>query len=567
MFPDRVRLLGSAVVAAVAVAAVALTSLVPDGRNGYVVAHALPAIPLLAASFVWAGRVRRRGAPEYAAFWGHWRGACACGLGAALAGTASPVWAPLLEIDLALMVAAVPFWALAGREALAIPAGRLDPAVDMVDGLTAIAVLGAPGVLLLAEPLLTNAQPAVALPLAFFLALVPAGLYGAVLSIGRVPPGERVTHALGIALVGTFCVSVALQLVRLVGGVDLPPAVVVAAHVANLSVVAALPLWSHREMSGGLGRLPVERQVRRRNPVPVLCAAVLPVVATYVLGWRRHDVWAVGYLVGLLLVVVALSAVRQTMLTRETRRLAGELAQMAEERRGLLADMVRALDDDRRRIVSELHAQAVGSLSTLGTVVQTMCVSLPAPTALAVRESVAQVQGDLNRRAEELRTLLVALRPFGAAGTGDDALGPALRAYAADLCDALPPEARPRVAIDVDPVLELDRRTATIAYRIAQEALLTAVLHARALTVTARVGADEATGEVVIEVEDDGEGLDLGAVVGGACLSALELFTDLGHGQLTVHAVPGTGTSVRSRLGGHRTPDTDRHDGRHLRLV
>ncbi len=255
------------------------------------------------------------------------------------------------------------------------------------------------------------------------------------------------------------------------------------------------------------------------------------------------------------------------MLTRETRRLAGELAQMAEERRGLLADMVRALDDDRRRIVSELHAQAVGSLSTLGTVVQTMCVSLPAPTALAVRESVAQVQGDLNRRAEELRTLLVALRPFGTAGTGDDALGPALRAYAADLCDALPPEARPHVAVDVDAVLELDRRTATIAYRIAQEALLTAVLHARAQTVTARVGADEATGEVVIEVDDDGDGLDLGAVVGGACLSALELFTDLGHGELTVHAVPGTGTSVCSRLGGHPTPAADRHDGRHLRLV
>ena len=59
----------------------------------------------------------------------------------------------------------------------------------------------------------------------------------------------------------------------------------------------------------------------------------------------------------------------------------------------------------------------------------------------------------------------------------------------------------------------------------------------------------------MIEVTDDGEGLDLGAVVGGACLSALELFTDLGHGELTVHAVPGTGTSVRSRLGGCRTPD------------
>ena len=568
VFSARTRFLGSAGVVAVALLAVALAWLVPESREGYVVAHALPAIPLLAASFVWAGRVRRRGAPEYAVFWRHWRCACACGLGAAVAGTAMPAWPPLLEVDLALMVAAVPFWAAAGREALTIPAGRLDPAVDMVDGLTAIVVLGAPGVLLLAEAQLANAQPATALPLAFFLAIAPAGLYGAVLSIGRVPPGERLVHGLGIALVGTFCVSVALQLVRLVEGIDLPLGAFVAAHVANLVVVAALPLWSHRAASGGLGRLPVERQVRRRNPMGLLSTVVLSVSAAYVLGWRRDDAWAVVYLVGLLLTVIALSAVRQTMLTRETRRLAGELARMAEERRCLLADMVRAVDDDRRRIVSELHAQAVGSLSTLGTVVQTACVSLPAPTALAVRESVAQVQGDLSQRAEELRTLLVALRPFGAVdGAGDDALGPALRAYAADLCDALPPEDRPQVVVDVDPVLELDRRTATIAYRIAQEALLTAVLHARAGTVTASVGADEPTGRVVVEVDDDGDGLDLGALVGGSCLSALELFTDLGHGDLTVRAVPGTGTSVRSRLVGHSALAGRPDDRRHLRLV
>jgi signal transduction histidine kinase len=547
---------------------VALTPLAPAGQDGYVVAHALPALPLLAASFLWAGRARRSGAPEYAVFWRNWRRACTCGLGAAVAGAASPAWPPLLEVDLALMVAAVPFWYAAGREALTIPAGRLDPAVDMVDGLIAIAVLGTPGVLLLAEPLLGTAEPAVALPLALFLALAPAGLYGSVLSIGRVPPGERVTHALGIALVGSFGVSVALQLVRLSGGVELPLGAFVGAHVANLAVVAVLPLWSRRAMSDGLGRLPVERQVRRLDAMPVVGAVVLPVVAVYVFGWRRDDAWAVLYLVGVLLAVVALGAVRQTMLTRETRRLAGDLAQMAEERRRLLADMVRALDDDHRRIVSELHAQAVGSLSTLGTVVQTACVSLPAPTARAVREAVAQLQGDLGRRAEELRSLLVALRPFGASvATSDDALGPALRAYAADLGDALTPDARPRVVVDVDPELVLDRRTATIAYRIAQEALLTAVLHARARTVTARVGAEESTGSVVVEVDDDGDGLDLGAVVDGTCLSTLELFTDLGHGELTVRAVPGAGTSVRSRLG-LPVPDGGRHDAcRHLRLV
>jgi signal transduction histidine kinase len=570
VFPARARRVGSLAAGGAAVVAVLLTPLAPAGRDGFVVAHALTAVPLLAASLVWARRAGDGGAPEYVGFWRHWARACALGLGAAVAGAASPVWPPLLDVDFALMVAAVPFWAAAGREALAISSGRRDPAVDMIDGLTAIVVLGAPGVLLLAEPLLSQADPAVAVPLAFFLAIAPAGLYGAVLGVARAPRGERVAHGLGVAVVGTFCVSVALQLGRLTGGLDLPVGVFVGAHAANLAVVATLPLWAHRTVPSGLGRLPVERQVRRHNPMPALSAAVLPVLAVYVLAWRRADGWAVTYLVGVLLTAVVLNAVRLAMLTRESRRLAGELAQAADERRRLLGDMVRALDDDRHRIVSELHAQAVGSLSTLGTVVQTACVSLPASTALAVREAIAQLQGDLSVRAEELRALLVALRPLGADGVAGmhDALAPALRAYAADLGDAVPLGARPRVIVEVGSGLDLDRRTATIAYRIAQEALLTAVVHARARTITVRLGLDEPTGGVVVEVTDDGEGLDLGAVAGGGSLSALELFTDLGHGELTVRTVPGEGTAVRSRIGGRGHPIAAvPAEARHLRLV
>jgi signal transduction histidine kinase len=573
VFPARARRVGSLAAGGAAVVAVLLTPLAPAGRDGFVVAHALTAVPLLAASLVWARRAGDGGAPEYVTFWHHWARACALGLGAAVAGAASPLWPPLLDVDFALMLAAVPFWAAAGREALAISSGRRDPAVDMIDGLTAIVVLGSPGVLLLAEPLLAQADPAVAVPLAFFLAIAPAGLYGAVLGVARAPGGERVAHGLGVAVVGTFGVSVALQLGRLTGGLDLPVGVFVGVHAANLAVVATLPLWAHRTVSSGLGRLPVERQVRRHNPMPALSAAVLPVLAVYVLAWRRGDGWAVTYLVVVVLTAVVLNAVRLAMLTRETRRLAGELAQAADERRRLLGDMVRALDDDRHRIVSELHAQAVGSLSTLGTVVQTACVSLPASTALAVREAIAQLQGDLSVRAEELRTLLVALRPLGADGAdgvagGHDALAPALRAYAADLCDAVPLGARPRVIVEVGSDLDLDRRTATIAYRIAQEALLTAVVHARARTITVRLALDEPTGGVVVEVTDDGEGLDLGAVAGGACLPTLELFTDLGHGELTVRTVPGEGTAVRSRLGGRGHPiAVAPAEGRHLRLV
>ena len=381
VFSARTRLLDSASVGAVGVLAVALTWLVPESREGYVVAHALPAIPLLAASFVWAGRVRRRGAPEYAAFWRHWRCACACGLGAAIAGTAMPAWPPLLGVDLALMVAAVPFWAAAGRQALTIPAGRLDPAVDMVDGLTAIVVLGAPGVLLLAEALLGNAVPAAALPLGVLpghRARRPVRR-GAEHRTGaaRGAPGPRARHRPGRDVLRQRRAGSSSAWSR--GSTSRsapssPPTSPTSSWWRRCLVVA--PRRVRRP-----GRLPVERQVRRRNPMGLLSTVVLSVLAAYVLGWRRDDAWAVVYLVGLLLTVVALSAVRQTMLTRDTRRLAGELARMAEERRCLLAGHGAAVEDDRRRIVSELHAQAVGSLSTLGHRRADGVRSLPAPTA------------------------------------------------------------------------------------------------------------------------------------------------------------------------------------------
>ena len=409
---------------------------------------------------------------------------------------------------------------------------------------------------------------------------MPAGIYGAILNLARVPASERVTQGLGVALEATFSLSVALQLAHVAGGLELPLPVFVGALAANLAIVAALPLWAHRVTSGGLGRLPVERQMRRTNPMPTISAVVLPVLALYVLTMRPDDRWAVAYLAVVLLIVVVLNALRHAMLSREATLLSGELASMAEERRQLLASMVRALDDDRRRTVAELHTQAVGSLSTLGTVVQTACVSLPPATATVVRETIAQLQGDLSNRAEELRMLMVAMRPpsFGetgsarggapvrenAAGAGaeaaagpgqrDDALSAALRAYASDLCAERTAAKHPAVHIEVDPRLELDRSTMTIVYRVTQEALLNAVRHAEAERVTVAVAADaHIGGAIAVEVADDGIGFDIATTAEGSGLASIRLFTDLGRGEVSVRSAPGEGTVLRSLLGVHDT--------------
>jgi hypothetical protein len=133
----------------------------------------------------------------------------------------------------------------------------------------------------------------------------------------------------------------------------------------------------------------------------------------------------------------------------------------------------------------------------------------------------------------------------------DDVLSTALRAYAAELDGGATAAERPLVRVTVDPALELDRPTMTIVYRIAQEALLNAARHAHATTVDVAIGAVDDPAGVVIEVADDGVGFDARRVRGGSGLASMQLFTTLGHGEMTVESRPGDGTVVRSRLGVH----------------
>jgi signal transduction histidine kinase len=553
VFRDGTRVGVSVGIVAVVVVTIGLSALATDDRNGYVLAHSLAAVPFLGGALVCAAIALRRCPPQYRTFWRRWYVANQLAGLATLAALGAVVlhspW--LMAVDMVLLVAAVPFWTSAALHMLAAQAGRRDTSIDVVDSTMALVVLSAPGVLLLADPMLETSDLIFAGPFAFFLALVPAGAYSAFVNLARVPAGERVAQALGVALAALFSVSVALQLAHVVGELDLPLPVFVGFHAANLALVMALPLWAHRVTAGGLGRLPVERQVRRANPMPTISAVVLPLLTVYVFALRSDDGWTVGYLAGVLLAVVVLNALRNSMLSREAQRLSGDLASMAEERRHLLASMVRALDDDRRRTVSELHTQAVGSLSTLGTVVQTACVSLPPATATVVRDTVAQLQGDLSDRAEELRMLMVAMRPpsFAPAAVGEHALSAALRAYASEVRAEPTAAAQPGVQIVVDARLELDRSTMTIVCRLAQEALLNAVRHAGATLVAVTVGADERAGGVVVEVTDDGVGFDPAGVDEGSGLASMRLFTDLGRGEMTVRSTPGGGTVVRCVLG------------------
>lgn len=574
-----------------------------DDIDPFVLAHALTALPFMLVGVACTWQVRRVGPPDYARFWRRWHIATSLGLGATIAGLlGATTHEAFLALDMALLVAAVPFWLTASIDMARMSAGRRSVSVDVIDAAAALVVLCTPGVLLVAEPLTGSEQLLFAVPFALSTVTAPVLVYLAMLNVTRIPPGERAAHGVGAALAGAVGISLSLQLARVLGGLDLPLRAFVAFHVVTMALLAATPLFAHRRVVGNLLEgMPAHRQVRQANPMPYVSAVALPLLGVYVFATHDDRPWGVWFFLAVVLAVVALNAVRYTVMSRETRRLYAGIATMAEERRRLLARMLRGLEDDRHRTATELHSQAIGSLATLGTLVQMAHVALPSDSATTVKQTIARLQADLGARAEHLRQLMLAIRPPGSAERApappperpeqheqpqqpgedaaavleaspapgapeaDDGLAVALLAAAADEWRDGP---TPEVRVMVDPALRLDWTTMTIVYRIAQEALLNVIRHAEATTVD--VSVTERHDRIQVEVRDDGAGFDPRREPRGSGIATMELFTQLGEGELTIRSRPGEGTLVRSLLRGftgapdqagrvRRRPDGDRH--------
>lgn len=516
----------------------------PEATDRYILAHALVALVCLAVGIAATAHVVRLGPAEYREFWRRWLVASCtstlAGIAAVLA-VVTEVEAFLL-VDMALLVAALPIWVSATILMARAQAGRRSVSVDLFDAVSALLVLGAPGVLLVAEPLVHAEQPAFAVPFVTVAITAPASVYLSFVNLFRIPRGERAAQGIGAVCAAVTGGNLTLQVARVLGGLTLPLRVFVAVHVLNMGLMMVIPVWAHRRPTGRLALLPEHRQVRQIDTMPYVGAVALPLMGLYVFLTRHERPWGVWFFLVVVLAVVSLNAVRYAAMSRETRRLYAGIARMAEERRQLLDRLLRGLEDDRHRTAAELHSQVVGSLATLSTVAQMAHVALPGETGLTVTETVEQLQGDLTERAEHLRQLMLAVRP---AAFDHDALTAALLAYASQLGQEGAP---PAIRVDADPGLRLDSSTMTIVYRIAQEAVRNAVRHAGDATIGVQIA--EHAGRVVVEVCDDGAGFDPATVTRGSGLTTMELFAHLGGGRLVVRSAPGQGTSVRAVLGG-----------------
>jgi signal transduction histidine kinase len=205
----------------------------------------------------------------------------------------------------------------------------------------------------------------------------------------------------------------------------------------------------------------------------------------------------------------------------ERNRLAARTSELEQLTRLLL----RAQEDERRRIARELHDEAGQALTAVK-------IELDLDGHKDAGEKVG-------RALAQVRDLSNLLRP---SALDDLGLNAALRALAADVSE------RSRIKVDLD--IETGGRTFSpeievVLYRVVQEALTNIVRHARATWVRAQLALRGA--ELMLTVEDDGQGLASGSEPKLGLLGMQERVTAAG-GTLTIGASDHNGVRLTARI-------------------
>lgn len=208
--------------------------------------------------------------------------------------------------------------------------------------------------------------------------------------------------------------------------------------------------------------------------------------------------------------------------------------------RSVEADRLRAAitaaDAERARWARELHDQTLQALGGLRVLLASAQRRNP---AIAGEPAIRQAIEDIELETDNLRAIITDLRP---SLLDDLGLGPAIEALL---------ERRRVAGLEVAAELSLgdadvlDPDLETIVYRLLQEALTNVAKHSHATS--ARVSVRITDADVLVEVQDDGEGFDTEAQTSGFGLAGMHERVYLAGGSLDVHSGP-DGTTVRAHL-------------------
>ncbi len=221
------------------------------------------------------------------------------------------------------------------------------------------------------------------------------------------------------------------------------------------------------------------------------------------------------------------------------------LDRVEEERRRSGQLVLRAQEEERRRLARDLHDEVNQALTAILLRLEALAQETPPER----RDELAELKRLVNQAMEELLNLARQLRPTA---LDDHGLAPAIDAQLKRFKARTGIEARLHAEGDPEALGE-DRKSAI--YRVAQEALANVGRHAGATAVEMDLLVTEEGCE--LRVRDDGAGFDpaeiarVGSTSGaGLGLKGMAERARLAGGELQVLSAPGGGTTVTLRIEG-----------------
>jgi signal transduction histidine kinase len=214
-------------------------------------------------------------------------------------------------------------------------------------------------------------------------------------------------------------------------------------------------------------------------------------------------------------------------------RLTAELQATIDDLRASRRRLVRAQDDERRRIERNLHDGAQQQLVAL--TVQLALLEDSAGDPGEVRQMTGQLRAGLHAALDDLRALARGIYPPLLA---DQGLGAALRAQAGRA--PLP------VLIETDGIGRYPRDAEAAVYFCTLEALQNVAKYARASQATIALSCPD--GHLQFSVTDDGDGFDTVKTTRGTGLQGMADRLAAVGGTLHIHSQPGLGTTVSGTL-------------------
>lgn len=225
-------------------------------------------------------------------------------------------------------------------------------------------------------------------------------------------------------------------------------------------------------------------------------------------------------------------------------RLLETLSRHRHQVQALASRLAKADQDLRQSLARELHDTIGQELSAMALQLNIVRHGLPPDSDPALDRRLEVASGIAAQTIEQVRTIMANLRP---PVLDDCGLAAALRWEAQRVTERYGPALVVRVIADESPPTPGPEQE-IVLFRVAQEAIMNAVKHAKATTITVTLRAE--AGRLTLQVTDDGQGFTPGSEEhnwsrqGLGLINMRERALALG-GRFSIDSQPGSGTTIK----------------------